>query len=62
MLVFKIVACIIVGFIGFYAFLEANSLGELKKKATENEKKALEKIEFIAIILPLLIAGFIMAE
>lgn len=61
MLIFKIICCIVIGFIGFYAFLQANSLKELKEKATEVEKDALGKIELIALGLPLLIICFIVA-
>ena len=61
MLIFKIIACVIVGFIGFYAFLESTSLDELKSKATNGEKKSLERIELIAMGLPLLVVGFIVA-
>ena len=58
----KIIGCIIIGLVGFYAFLNHTSLVELKGKATKEEKKALEKIEGIAIFLPLIIIAFIMAE
>ena len=37
-------------------------LKELKEKATKEEKKALEIIEGIAILLPLFVAMFIMGE
>ena len=61
MLILKIIACIIVVLAGFYAFLNHLSLDELKEKATKEEKKALERIETVAIFLPLLVAAFIMA-
>lgn len=58
----KIVFCIVIGLVGFYAFLQAQSLGELKEKATKEEKKAIDKITTIAIFLPLFIMCFIMSE
>lgn len=58
----KIIICIILGLVGFYAFLQHLSLAELKGKATKEEKKAIEKIEAVALFLPLIIAFFIMAE
>jgi uncharacterized membrane protein SpoIIM required for sporulation len=62
MLVFKIIACIVIGFVGFNAFLHANSLGELREKATKAEKKSLDVVESVAVILPLLVICFIMAK
>ena len=61
MLIFKILACVVIGFIGFYAFLQIGALDEFIKKANECEKKAIERLELIAIGLPLLIVGLIVA-
>lgn len=61
MLILKIIACIVIGLIGFYAFLQVGDLDEFIKKANENEKKAIERLEFIAMGLPLLVVGFIVA-
>ena len=60
MSIFKIIICIIIGLIGFYAFLMCHSLEELKEKATKEEKKILEKIEAIAIFLPLAFFCFVL--
>jgi len=62
MLVFKIIACIVFGLIGFFAFLNHSYLKELKEKATKEEKKALERIENIAIFLPIIIMCFIIIQ
>ena len=58
----KIIACIVLGLIGFYAFLQRQNLNDLVEKATKEEKKALEVIEAVALFLPLIVAAFIMAE
>lgn len=61
-MIIKIIIAIIVCLIGFCAFLYTGDLKELKEKATKEEKKALEIIEGIAILLPLFVAMFIMGE
>ena len=61
MLIFKIIMFIVVGFIGFYVFLQSRSLDELYKKATDEEKTALEKVEASALISPLILIGIIWA-
>lgn len=61
MLALKIIFCAIFGFIGFYGFLQMNNLKELTMKATSEEKRSLEIIEFVALGLPLFIVGLIMA-
>ena len=43
-------------------YKDFNSVNELKAKATKEEKKSLERIETIAILLPLLVMAFITAE
>ena len=62
MSLFKIIACIVLGLIGFYAFLQRESLRDLTDKATKEEKKALDRIEAVAMFLPLLIMAFIVSE
>ena len=59
MSIFKIIRCIVLGLVGFVAFIDHNSLSELRKKATKGEKKSLERIETIAMFLPLIIMFFI---
>ena len=61
MLIFKIILCIIVGGVGFFTFLETDSLRELRKKATKEEKKSLDRIETVALFSPLVIFAIILA-
>lgn len=52
---FKIIICIVVGVIGFKVFLNLDSLKELKKKATPEEKKDMEYVEWVAFLSPFVI-------
>lgn len=61
MSIFKIIICIILGLVGFCAFLYGQELRDLKSKVTKEEKKALDIIESIAVFLPLIIVAFIAA-
>ena len=61
MLIFKIIACIVLWFIGFYAFLLRYSLEELIEKASKEEKKVLYRIDAIATFVPLIASVFIIA-
>ena len=61
MLIFKIIMFIVVGFIGFYVFLQSRSLDELYKKATDEEKTALEKTQFMSIILTIIALSIVAA-
>lgn len=58
MLVVKIIVCIVVGFIGFYTYVQAQILQELLEKATNEEKKAMERIETVAFCLLLFVGIF----
>lgn len=62
LLLFKKIIAIVISLIGVYAYLQRYDYEELKAKATDKEKKALGKIEGIAILLPLIAAAFIVAE
>lgn len=62
MLVFKIIVCIVLWLVHFVALIEHSSLKELKEKATKGEKKTLERLENIAIFLPLIIMCFIILQ
>lgn len=61
MLILKIILSGVVGIWGFCVFLEDQSLDELKKKITKDEKNALEKVEATALITPLILVGIIWA-
>ena len=61
MLILKIILSVAVGLWGFYVFLSDQSLDELKKKITKDEKNALEKVEATALITPLILVGIIWA-
>lgn len=61
MIIFKIIACIVLWLIGFYAFLLRDSLEELIEKASKEEKKALYRIDAIATFVPLIASAFIIA-
>ena len=60
MLIFKIISCIIVGGVGFVAFLETQGLRELKRKASKEERKSLDRVENVALFLPLVCMAFIL--
>ena len=62
MTVVKIIVCIVLCLLHFFALVDHTSLRELKKQATEGEKKALERIENVAIFLPLIIMFFIIIQ
>ena len=62
MLIFKKIIAIIVGLVGFVAYLQRYSYEGLKDKATEKEKKALGIIEGIAILFPIILAAVIAIE
>lgn len=61
MLILKIILSVAVGLWGFYVFLSDQSLDELKKKITKDEKNALEKVEATALITPLILVGIVWA-
>ena len=62
MTVFKIIVCIFLCLVHFVAFIDHSSLKELKEKATKGEKKSVERLENIAIFLPLIIMFFIIIQ
>ena len=56
----KIILCIIVAVIGFIGFLKRDSLKELKRQATPEQKKDMEYIDMIAFVSPFVIMSLIM--
>jgi mannose/fructose/N-acetylgalactosamine-specific phosphotransferase system component IIC len=62
MLLFKIIACIVLCLVHFVAFIDHSSLKDLKEKATKGEKKSVERLENIALFLPLIIMFFIIVK
>ena len=62
MSVLKIIACIVLGLVHFVALIDHSSLKELKEKATKEEIKPVERLENIAIFLPLIIMFFIIIQ
>lgn len=61
MTIFKIIAFIVVGFIGFCIYVYWYSLKELMEKATKEEKKAIDKVEGFIIFAPLVILVLILS-
>ena len=61
MSIIKIIFCIVLVLIGLYAFLCGQELRDLKRTVPKEEKKALYRLEWIAVLLPLIVFGFIAA-